>query len=156
MLEGTGHLLLSDEVYRASCSTGSPCLGPRYEALRSRAFVVFSFGKVFPRHRLEDGLRAGPGSPGWRSSQKVHQFNVFEVNTPMQHAQTRHLQEPAHYEAVSPDVRGQARPLPGRTGRTRFRPIACEGSYFKCGRLMGPSGMFRPRVLGEWLAGSMG
>ena len=84
---------------------------------------------------------------------KVHQFNVFSVNTPMQHALAGYLQAPAHYEAGVHDVPSQARPLSqAGTGTAPVSGlIACEGSYFQ----VADYGAIRDvpdREFCEWLA----
>ncbi|MCB0811348.1 MAG: aminotransferase class I/II-fold pyridoxal phosphate-dependent enzyme, partial [Flavobacteriales bacterium] len=151
LLEGTDILLLSDEVYEHIVFDGEPHASAiRYEALRSRAFVVFSFGKVFHATGWKMGYVLAPEAL-MAEFRKVHQFNVFSVNTPMQHALAGYLQEPAHYEAVSPMYEAKRDRFQAGLARTRFRPIACEGSYFQ----VADYGAIRnvpDREFCEWLA----
>ena len=63
---------------------------------------------------------------------KVHQFNVFTVNTPVQHGlakymadPTPHLELPAFYQRKRDLFREGLR-------RTRFRILNTQGSYFQC------------------------
>jgi methionine aminotransferase len=63
---------------------------------------------------------------------KVHQFNVFTVNTPMQHGLANYLGNPAPYLQL-PAFYQRKRDLfrDGLAG-TRFRLLPSEGSYFQC------------------------
>ena len=63
---------------------------------------------------------------------KVHQFNVFTVNTPMQHGLARYMADPAPYLQL-PAFYQRKRDLfrEGLAG-TRLRLLPSEGSYFQC------------------------
>jgi len=63
---------------------------------------------------------------------KVHQFNVFTVNTPMQHALAAYMADPAPYRDL-PAFYAAKRDL-FRQGleATRFKILPSEGSYFQC------------------------
>jgi methionine transaminase len=99
-------------------------------ALASRAFVVSSFGKTFHVTGWKVGTVAAP-APLTAEFRKVHQFNVFTVNTPMQHALARYMADPSPYLDL-PAFYQRKRDL-FRTGlaRTRLRPLPSEGTYFQ-------------------------
>ena len=98
---------------------------------RRAAFVVSSFGKTFHVTGWKVGTVAAP-APLTAEFRKVHQFNVFTVNTPMQHALARYLADPAPYLRAAGLLPAQARPVPRRAGRARrLRLLPCEGSYFQ-------------------------
>jgi methionine aminotransferase len=63
---------------------------------------------------------------------KVHQFNVFTVNTPMQHGLTAYMSAPQHYLGL-PAFYQRKRDL-FRSGleQTRFKLLPSEGTYFQC------------------------
>jgi len=63
---------------------------------------------------------------------KVHQFNVFTVNTPVQHALAAYMANPTPYLELS-DFYERKRDL-FRVGlsRTKFRMLPGEGTYFQC------------------------
>jgi methionine aminotransferase len=63
---------------------------------------------------------------------KVHQFNVFTVNTPMQYALAAYMADPTPYLDL-PAFYQRKRDL-FRTGLacTRFKLLPSEGSYFQC------------------------
>jgi methionine aminotransferase len=62
----------------------------------------------------------------------VHQFNVFTVNTPVQHGLARYMADPQPYLRLS-DFYQRKRDL-FREGlkRTKFKLLPSEGTYFQC------------------------
>ncbi len=130
MLHGTEILLLSDEVYEHLVFDGEPhASAMRYPELRERTYVVFSFGKVFHATGWKMGYVLAPKEL-MTEFRKVHQFNVFSVNTPMQHALAEYLKEPAHYEQVPPMYQAKRDRFRQGLGGTKFKALACEGSCF--------------------------
>ncbi len=100
MLRGTNIILVSDEVYEHLVyDNESHASAIRYPELRERAFVIFSFGKVFHTTGWKMGYALAPKEL-MAEFRKVHQFNVFSVNTPMQHALAEYLKDPLSYELV--------------------------------------------------------
>ncbi|WP_296446068.1 aminotransferase class I/II-fold pyridoxal phosphate-dependent enzyme, partial [Rhodoferax sp. UBA5149] len=63
---------------------------------------------------------------------KVHQFNVFTVNTPVQYGLATYMADPQPYLAL-PAFYQRKRDL-FREGlkRTRFKLLPSEGTYFQC------------------------
>jgi methionine aminotransferase len=131
LLRGTDILLLSDEVYEHLVFDGEPHASAiNYPELRERAFVVFSFGKVFHATGWKMGYAVAP-KPLMAEFRKVHQFNVFSANTPMQHALATYMQEPAHYEQVSAFYQAKRDRFAAGMRNSRFKLLPCEGSYFQ-------------------------
>jgi methionine aminotransferase len=131
MLRGTDIILISDEVYEHLVFDGEQHASViRYPALRERAFVVFSFGKVFHATGWKMGYVLAPKEL-MAEFRKVHQFNVFTANTPVQHALAEYLQDPAHYEGVSSFYEEKRDRFLNGLRASRFTPLACEGSYFQ-------------------------
>ena len=132
LLAPTNVLLISDEVYEhmvyAPLRHESAA---RYPGLAARAFIVSSFGKTYHVTGWKVGYVAAP-APLMAEFRKVHQFNVFTVNTPMQHGLAAYMQDPRPYLEL-PAFYGAKRDL-FRTGlaQTRFRLLPCEGTYFQC------------------------
>ena len=61
---------------------------------------------------------------------KVHQFNVFTVNTPVQYALADYLADPETYLSL-PAFFQQKRDFFLETMKgSRLRPLRCEGTYF--------------------------
>lgn len=131
MLRGTDIMLLSDEVYEHLVFDKEQHASVvRYPELRERAFVVFSFGKVFHVTGWKMGYVLAPKEL-MAEYRKVHQFNVFSVNTPMQHALAAYLKDPVNYQGVSSFYEDKRDRFVIGMRTSRFEPLACEGSYFQ-------------------------
>lgn len=132
IVRGTDILLISDEVYEHMVFDGarheSVC---RHPELAARAFVVSSFGKTYHVTGWKVGYVAAPAALS-AEFRKVHQFNVFTVNTPMQHGLAAYMADPAPYLEL-PAFYQRKRDL-FRTGlaKTRFKLLPSEGTYFQC------------------------
>ncbi|MEX1132341.1 MAG: methionine aminotransferase, partial [Flavobacteriales bacterium] len=131
MLRNTDVVLISDEVYEHLIFDGEPHASAILHAeLRQRAFVVFSFGKVFHATGWKLGYVFAPKAL-MALFRKVHQFNVFSVNTPMQHALARYLMEPAHYEGLPDFFQAKRDRFAQGLSGSRFTLLPCAGSYFQ-------------------------
>jgi methionine aminotransferase len=126
-----GLFVVSDEVYEHMVYDGRPHLSASsYPALAARAFVVSSFGKTFHVTGWKVAYCAAP-APLSVEFRKVHQFNVFTVNTPVQHGLAAYLADPSPYLGL-PAFYQRKRDLfrDGLAG-TRFRLLPCQGTYFQ-------------------------
>jgi len=132
IVRGTDILLLSDEVYEHMVYDGiqheSVC---RHPELAARAFVVSSFGKTYHVTGWKIGYVAAPAALS-AEFRKVHQYNVFSVNTPMQHAIAQYMNDPQPYLDL-PRFYQRKRDL-FRAGlqNTRFKLLPADGTYFQC------------------------
>jgi methionine aminotransferase len=132
LLAPTDVLLISDEVYEHMVFDGQEHQSAaRFPGLAARTFIVSSFGKTYHVTGWKVGYVAAP-APLTAEFRKVHQFNVFTVNTPVQHGLAAymadpqpHLQLPAFYQRKRDLFREGLK-------RTRFRMLPSEGSYFQC------------------------
>jgi methionine transaminase len=131
MLDGTDIVLISDEVYEHIIFDGEPHASAMlHPGLRERAFVLFSFGKTYHATGWKIGHALAP-VPLMQLFRKVHQFNVFSVNTPMQHALAAYmLQEPDH-EGLAPFYQRKRDRFREGLAASRFRLLPCAGSYFQ-------------------------
>jgi methionine transaminase len=131
MLRGTDILLLSDEVYEHLVFDDEPHASAiRFPELRERAFVVFSFGKVFHATGWKMGYALAPKEL-MAELRKAHQFNVFSVNTPMQHALASYIADPSNYQGVPALYQAKRDRFAEGMRGSRFRLLPCEGSYFQ-------------------------
>lgn len=131
LLRGTGILLLSDEVYEHLVYDGEAHASAiRHPELRGRAFIIFSFGKVFHATGWKTGYALAPKEL-MAEFRKVHQYNVFSVHTPVQHALAAYLQVPVHYESVPAFYQAKRDRFAKGLAGSRFRLLPCEGSYFQ-------------------------
>ena len=132
LLAPTDVFLISDEVYEHMVFDGQPHQSAaRYPGLAARAFIVSSFGKTYHVTGWKVGYVLAPPALS-TEFRKVHQFNVFTVNTPVQHGLAAymsdpgpHLELPAFYQRKRDLFREGLR-------ATRFRMLPSEGSYFQC------------------------
>ena len=131
LLAPTQALLLSDEVYEHMVFDGVEHVSAAsIPALASRAFVVSSFGKTFHVTGWKVGYVAAPAALT-AEFRKVHQFNVFTVNTPMQHALARHMADPAPYLELPAFYQRKRDLFLAGLQRTRLKPLHTQGSYFQ-------------------------
>ena len=131
MLRGTDIILISDEVYEHLVFDGEQHASAiRYPELRDRAFVVYSFGKVFHATGWKTGYILAPEAL-MAEFRKVHQFNVFSVNTPMQYALAEYLKDPVHYEMLPRFYQAKRDRFLIGLRASPFEPLHCEGSYFQ-------------------------
>jgi methionine aminotransferase len=125
-------LLVSDEVYEHMVFDGRPHVSAAsIPALAERAFVISSFGKTYHVTGWKVGYVAAPAALT-AEFRKVHQFNVFTVNTPVQHGLAAYMADERPYLDL-PSFYQRKRDL-FRAGlqASRFRLLPSEGSYFQC------------------------
>ena len=132
LLRGTDVIVVADEVYEHMVYDGALHQSvARFPELAQRSFIVSSFGKTYHVTGWKVGYVAAP-APLMAEFRKVHQFNVFTVNTPMQHGlahfmadASNHLGLPAFYQRKRDLFRAGL-------AKTRLRPLVTSGSYFQC------------------------
>ena len=131
LLAPTQALLLSDEVYEHMVFDGAPHVSAAsVPALAARAFVVSSFGKTYHVTGWKVGYVAAPAALT-AEFRKVHQFNVFTVNTPVQHALARFMADAAPYRDLPAFYQRKRDLFLEGLKRTRLRPLHTQGSYFQ-------------------------
>jgi methionine aminotransferase len=132
LLAPTDVLLISDEVYEHMVFDGRQHeSAARYPGLAARAFIVSSFGKTFHVTGWKVGTVCAP-APLMAEFRKVHQFNVFTVNTPVQHGLAQYLANPAPYLELPAFYQRKRDLFRAGLERTRFKLLHSEGSYFQC------------------------
>ncbi len=131
LLAHTDILLISDEVYEHMVFGGlAHVSASSIPSLAARAFVVSSFGKTFHVTGWKVGTVAAPAALT-AEFRKVHQFNVFTVNTPVQHGLARYLAEPAHYLKLPAFYQHKRDLFRQGLASTRLRPLHTAGSFFQ-------------------------
>ena len=132
LLAPTDVLLISDEVYEHMVFDGQQHQSAaRFPGLAARAFIVSSFGKTYHVTGWKVGTVVAPASLT-AEFRKVHQFNVFTVNTPVQHALAAYMAHPAPYLELSAFYQRKRDLFREGLSNTRFRMLAGEGTYFQC------------------------
>ncbi len=131
LLAPTNVLLLADEVYEHMVYDGAPHVSASgIEGLAARAFVVSSFGKTFHVTGWKVGTVAAP-APLMAEFRKVHQFNVFTVNTPVQHGLARYMADPEPYLQLPAFYQRKRDLFLAGLAQTRLRPLNSQGSFFQ-------------------------
>ena len=132
LLAPTDVLLISDEVYEHMVFDGMEHQSAaRFPGLAARAFIVSSFGKTFHVTGWKVGTVAAP-APLMAEFRKVHQFNVFTVNTPMQHGLAAYLQDPAPYLQLPAFYQAKRDLFRQGLAGSRLKLLPSTGSYFQC------------------------
>lgn len=143
LLRPTDAMVISDEVYEHMVYDGARHESvARYPGLAERSLIISSFGKTYHVTGWKIGYAAGPAAL-MAEFRKVHQFNVFCVNTPMQLGLAAYMNSfDATLDAPSPEAAPHLL-LPAfyqrkrdlfRAGLagSRFKLLPSEGSYFQC------------------------
>ncbi len=130
LLEGTSTLLLSDEVYEHIVFDGVlPQSVIGIPTLRERSFVIASFGKLLHTTGWKIGYCIAPALLT-QEFRKVHQFNVFSVNSPMQFAIAEYLSDLSYVKGLSAFFEQKRNLLKDGLKESRFKILPCEGTYF--------------------------
>jgi len=132
LLAPTNILLISDEVYEHMVFDGVPHeSAARYPGLAARAFIVSSFGKTYHVTGWKVGYVAAPASLS-AEFRKVHQFNVFTVNTPVQHGLAAYMADTEPYLGLPAFYQRKRDLFRAGLAQTRFKLLPGEGTYFQC------------------------
>ncbi len=151
----TDVLLLSDEVYEHMVYDGVPHASvARIPELARRAFVVSSFGKTYHVTGWKVGYVAAPAALS-AEFRKVHQFNVFTVNTPVQHGLAAYMADPRPYLELPAFYQHKRDLFRAGLARTRFKLLPCQGTYFQCVDYSAISDLPEAEFA-KWLTGEIG
>ena len=132
LLAPTNILLISDEVYEHMVFDGVPHeSAARYPGLAARAFIVSSFGKTYHVTGWKVGYVAAPAALS-AEFRKVHQFNVFTVNTPVQHGLAAYMADTEPYLGLPAFYQRKRDLFRAGLAHTRFKLLPGEGTYFQC------------------------
>ena len=132
LLAPTKVLVISDEVYEHMVFDGAQHESvARYPGLAARAFIVSSFGKTYHVTGWKVGYVAAPASL-MAEFRKVHQFNVFTVNTPVQYALNAYMADPAPYLNLAAFYQRKRDLFLNGLAKTKFKLLHSQGTYFQC------------------------
>lgn len=127
----TGIFIISDEVYEHLIFDGKEHLSMlRYPDLFERSFVCFSFGKVYHCTGWKMGYCMAP-APLMKEFRKVHQFNCFTCNSPVQYALAEFLQQKDEYRSLGGFLQQKRDYFQQIMQSTAFVPLPSFGSYFQ-------------------------
>ena len=141
LLAPTGIYLISDEVYEHMVFDGHRHhSAAAYPGLADRALIVSSFGKTYHVTGWKVGYVAAPADLT-AEFRKVHQFNVFTVNTPMQHGLATYMENAQAYLELPAFYQRKRDLFRAGLQQTGLRLLPSEGSFFQCVEIGGVSGL---------------
>jgi methionine aminotransferase len=124
-------IIVSDEVYEHLIFDNKPHLSMlRYPDLLERSFVCFSFGKTYHCTGWKLGYCIAPDAL-MKEFRKVHQFNCFTCNSPMQYALAAFLKEEDKYLQLGKFLQQKRDYFSACMQQTKFVPLPSYGSYFQ-------------------------
>ncbi len=127
----TGIFILSDEVYEHLIFDGFQHESLlKYPDLFHRSFITFSFGKVYHCTGWKIGYCIAPNEL-MKEFLKVHQYNCFSTNSPVQYALAQFLKNKDEYLNLAGQMQGKRDYLKTLMEQTGFKPIPSHGSYFQ-------------------------
>ena len=127
----TNILLLSDEVYEHLIYDGKQHLSlSRYPELWERSFITASFGKLLHATGWKVGYCLAPEGL-MKEFRKIHQFEVFSVNSFVQYAISDFLKNDRNYLEISDFFQFKKDFFGTLMKETRFDLLTCNGSYFQ-------------------------
>ena len=127
-------VVLADEVYEHIVFDGAQHQSmARYEELAARSVIVSSFGKTYHVTGWKVGHVAAPEAL-MAEFRKVHQFNVFTVNTPVQHALADYMGEPRRYLDLASFYEKKRDRFRAALANSRFELLPSQGTYFQLAR----------------------
>jgi methionine aminotransferase len=132
LVRNTPALILSDEVYEHMVYDGlrhnSVASHPE---LAARSFLISSFGKTYHVTGWKVGYVAAPPALT-KEFRKVHQFNVFTVNTPMQYGLASYLSDAKHYLNLPAFYQAKRDFFRLGLSKTKLKLLPTPGTYFQC------------------------
>jgi methionine transaminase len=127
----TDILILSDEVYEHIIFDNIAHESIlKYPELFKRSFVCFSFGKVYNCTGWKIGYCVAPEIL-MNEFRKVHQFNCFSCNAPVQFALAEFLKRKSAYLGLKFTLQAKRDYFQNLMKRTKFKAIPSFGSYFQ-------------------------
>ena len=131
IVKDTGIFILSDEVYEHLIFDGlqhhSMLL---YPDLYQRSFVCSSFGKVYNCTGWKIGYCTAPPAL-MNEFRKIHQFNCFSCNSPVQFALAEFLLQKEKYLQLSGFLQQKRDYFFTLMQQTKFKALPTYGSYFQ-------------------------
>lgn len=130
-LHATDVLVLSDEAYEHLVYDGRNHESvARYPDLVSRSLICASFGKTFHVTGWKTGYCAAPAGL-MKEFRKIHEFNVFAINHPVQRALAKYLRQPENYLELPKFFQEKRDFFLEAVRESRFSFTPCQGTYFQ-------------------------
>jgi methionine transaminase len=133
LVAGTNIFIVSDEVYEHIIFDDVAHQSIlRYPDLYERAFVCFSFGKVYHCTGWKIGYCIAP-SQLTKEFIRVHQFNAFSTNSTVQVAIAEYLKNKHAYLSLAAFYQQKRDYFVDAMKHTKFKLFNSAGSFFICG-----------------------
>lgn len=131
IVKDTGIFILSDEVYEHLIFDNKQHESMlRYPDLLQRSFVCFSFGKTYHCTGWKLGYCVAPAAL-MKEFRKVHQFNCFSCNSPVQVALATFIQQKEVYLQLGNELQKKRDYFQLLMQQTKFTALPSYGSYFQ-------------------------
>lgn len=134
LLRDTDIIVLADEVYEHIVYDSA-----RHESvaahaeLATRSIVVSSFGKTYHITGWKIGYVLAPQAL-MAEFRKVHQFNVFTVNTPCQLGIAEYMRDAARHLGLAAFYQQKRDYFRSQLAGSSFELLPCRGTYFQLAR----------------------
>src|SRR3989304_3342391 len=123
--------LISDEVYEHIIFDGKKHFSfSESPELSERTFVISSFGKTYHTTGWKVGYCVAPKIL-MKEFKKVHQFIVFAVNTPIQHAYANIMEKEEMYLGLNKFYQQKRDFMVSLLRKSRFKFNPAQGTYFQ-------------------------
>lgn len=123
--------ILSDEVYEHIVFDGKSHVSIACsKELSKKAFIISSFGKTYHTTGWKIGYCAAPGYL-MKEFRKIHQFMVFAVNTPIQHAYSEYMDNESHYLSLNNFYENKRNIFLKHLKNSRWKIKPTSGTYFQ-------------------------
>lgn len=126
-----GIYVISDEVYEHIIfdnKTHESIL--KYPALYAKGIAIFSFGKTFHATGWKTGYMVAPEEIT-KELRKMHQFNVFATNTPVQYGIAEYMKHEENYLPLPKFYQAKRDRFGELLANSRFEALNCYGTYFQ-------------------------
>ncbi|RLD62969.1 MAG: methionine aminotransferase [Bacteroidetes bacterium] len=131
LVAGSKILILSDEVYEHIIFDNVKHQSiVKYPELIDRSIVISSFGKTYNATGWKIGYCLAPENIT-KEIRKIHQFNVFSVNTPIQYALADFIEDKEEYLGLGNFYQKQRDEFLALIKGTKFKFTPSKGTYFQ-------------------------
>ena len=131
VLKATDIVLVSDEVYEHIVFDGHQHRSvASFPGLAERSIVVSSFGKTYHVTGWKIGYAFAPREL-MAEFRKVHQFNAFVTNSPVQYALAEYMKDRDAYLALAAFYQKKRDFFLDGIKASRFHPLTSRGTFFQ-------------------------
>lgn len=131
LVSGTNILILSDEVYEHIIFDDFEHQSiARFPDLAKRSIIVSSFGKTYHNTGWRMGYCLAPAEI-MKELVKIHQYSVYNVNTPIQYALAEYMEKEDRYLELSEFYQEKRDFFLEQLEGSQYEIIPSQGTYFQ-------------------------